>query len=354
MFTVVLLVMLVCKVAKLSILSLRSILLPTLVFVGVTAPYLLAMAAFSDDYNMERIVPSFYHPVNQYRPMWRYFWNDWVWGKTWQHLTMQFDLPLLFMIILGGLGFTLYRDDDRTRTVNALWGRLAPLLPLIILFAMTMILQDCISAPFYKHFPGARYLQFPWRILGLMTPVMIIMALYLVEKSFSGSVATAITCFCLVWMVAICGAFSPIQYGRLTSFGPPFGGLNFSSYGEYVPKAVTSGVPPSLDQVIAADRASGCSLEIYRPESEVKNMVYKCVCDRQAHVTLPLFASYYHRASLIQQNGSKSKISFADNPDFPGLYSVLLPPGESEVLVEMPNILTVIETYLNKLSSGNQ
>ena len=351
MFAVVLLVMLFCKATKLSIFSFRSIMLPTLVFMIVTAPFLLAMTAFSSDYDMERIVPQLSHPINQFRPMWRYFWNDWIWGKTWEHLTMQLDLPLLLMIVFGGLGSTFEWRNGSIRIRKPLFQALTPLLPLIILFALIMALQAHVSAPFYEHFPGALYLQFPWRLLGLMTPVMVVMALYLVERAFSRGVATAVACLCLAWMVAFCGAFSPIQYGRLTSFGSTFDGLNFSSYGEYVPKVVPGAVVPSYDQILTKANTAGCSIGIYRPEAEVKSVVYKCECDKATSVSLPLFASPYHRFSLVYANGLCVEINCRDNPDFPGLCSVDLPAGHSEVVVNISNIVTVIRTFLSKLLS---
>ncbi len=167
----------------------------------------------------------------------------------------------------------------------------------------------------------------------MMTPVMVVMALYLVERAFSRGVATAVACLCLAWMVAFCGAFSPIQYGRLTSFGSTFDGLNFSSYGEYVPKVVPGAVVPSYDQILTKANTAGCSIGIYRPEAEVKSVVYKCECDKATSVSLPLFASPYHRFSLVYANGLCVEINCRDNPDFPGLCSVDLPAGHSEVVV---------------------
>lgn len=266
---------------------------------------------------------------------------------------MQMDLPLLVMIALGGLGSTFEWRNGSIRMRKPLFQCLPPLLPLIILFAMIMALQAHVSATFYEHFPGALYLQFPWRLLGLMTPVMVVMALYLVERAFSRGVSTAVACLCLAWMLVVCGAFAPIQYGRLTNFGVTFEGLNFSSYGEYVPKVVPGAVVPSYNQILDKTNEAGCSIAIYRPEVEVKNVVYKCECDKETPVTLPLFASPYHRFFLVDANGLYVEINCRDNPDFPGLCSVDLPEGHSEVVVNMPNILTVIRTFLSKLVSGN-
>ncbi len=110
------------------------------------------MWAFSIDYDMQRIVPPFYHPMNQFRPMWRYFWNDWIWGQTWEHLTVQLDLPILFMIGVGVLGliFSLFkkpvgRHDPRL-------PKLVPILPFIIMFTIVLMLQDSFRL-FLQIFP---------------------------------------------------------------------------------------------------------------------------------------------------------------------------------------------------------
>jgi hypothetical protein len=351
LFGLVLMVMIFFKTTSKGILSIRTLFVPALVFTAITGPYLLVMWAFSSDYDMQRIVPPFYHPMNQFRPMWRYFWNDWIWGKTWEHLTMQLDLPLLLMIVLGGLGSTFEWRNGSIRIRKTLFQGLTSLLPLIILFAMIMALQAHVSATFYEHFPGALYLMFPWRLLGLVTPVMVVMALSLVERAFNRGLATVLACLCLAWMAAFCGAFAPIQYGRLTHFGATLQGLNFSSYGEYVPKVVPGAVAPSYDQILAKALAARCSIEIYRPKSEVKSVAYKCVCDKATSVSLPLFASPYHRLSLVDANGLRAEINCRDNPDFPGLCSVILPAGHSEVVVNMPNIFTVIRTFLSQLLS---
>lgn len=220
-FAVVLLFMLFCKATKLSIFSFRSLLTSVLVFTAITGPYTLAMAAFSSDYDMERIVPPLYHPVNQFRPMWRYFWNDWVWGRTWEHLTVQLDLPIILMIAAGFIGLIFTPRRSPSETHESTLQHLMPILPLIILFAMILILQDSISALFYERFPGALFLQFPWRLLGVMTPVMIVMAMYLIERVFPGFVAKAIAGLCLVWMMVVCGAFAPFNMAVLPSWRLP-------------------------------------------------------------------------------------------------------------------------------------
>lgn len=121
-----------------------------------------------------------------------------------------------------------------------------------------------------------------------------------------------------------------------------------------MPKVVAGAVPPSFHHVRAAARASGCSLDLERPESEVRRIIYKCMCDRPARIALPIFASPYHRVTIASEKSSHVYINCKDNPSLPGLFSLDLPAGTTEVTVNMPNMEAVIEILLNKLFSRNQ
>ena len=351
LFGLVLMIMIFSKTTSKGILSIRTLFVPALVFTAITSPYLVVMWAFSSDYDMQRIVPPFYHPMNQFRPMWRYFWNDWIWGQTWEHLTVQLDLPVLFMIGVGVLGLIFSLSKKSVGQHDPRLPKLVPILPFIMIFTIVLMLQDSFSAFFYEYFPGAQFLQFPWRLLGVLTPVMIVMALYLLEKAFPPVLSKSISCICLMWMVVGCGAFAPIHYGRLTSLGNSLKDINFSAYGEYVPRIVSTSVPPHLDQVFSSFKGVGCLCQYVKQNSEVRRVVFHFVCERSANVPIPLFTSPYHKVTALSEKGSPINVSLQKSPSFPGFCCIDLPEGISEVQVEMPTFCTVFNAISIKLMS---
>ncbi|OGS95886.1 MAG: hypothetical protein A3H31_00455 [Gallionellales bacterium RIFCSPLOWO2_02_FULL_57_47] len=352
LFSVTILVLLAVRRIRLGILSARSLLLPTAVFLALVGPSLLAMSVLSGDYDMGRIVPDHYHPNSQFQPLGRYFWDGlWSFGDIPNGFTVQIDLPPMLLITAGLFGILL-----NNQTGLSTWGQrratLMPVLPFFLLGALAFVLQLPISAPFYAHFPGAKFIQFPWRLLAVITPIVIVVGLYLTEKTFSLRLTGVVLAIYLVIMVIICGAFAPNKYQGLQSLDYSPGRVIFSLFDEYVPKAAP--LPsPTRERVLAGAEAAGCYIDHSQAIEEVNRMQFRISCVRPALLALPIFASRLHSIVVFHPDGTSRPGTCEAALGFPGLCGVWMPAGQSQIQVEMPSYQSIVRWLIGWLFMGN-
>lgn len=342
LFSVIILVLLAVRRIRLGILSAKSLLLPIAVFLALVGPYLLAMSVLSGDYDMGRIVPERFHPNSQFQPLGRYLWDSsWSFGESWEGFTVQIDFPPMVLMTVGLLGILLNSQTGLTT-----WGQrratLMPILPFFLLGALAFVLQSPISAPFYAHFPGAEFIQFPWRLLAVITPIVIAIGLYLAGKAFPLPATGAVLGMYLVIMVIICGAFTPIKYQRFPSLDHSPTRVHFSTFGEYVPKAAPLPTP-TRESVLAGAEAAGCYMDYSQAINEVERMQFRIGCVKPALLALPIFASRLHGIVVFYSDGTSRLGTCKAAPGFPGLCGVEVPAGQSQVQIEMPSYQSVVK-----------
>ena len=311
---------------------LGSVLGAALVFVG---PALLLIATFGPCYDMARILEPPNHPCCQFSALIRYFWDEhFVFGSDWMIYSIQLDLPPLLLSVagFGSLWFLGKRAQK--------WEIAAPVLPLVVLGLLAFLLQTRLSAPFYNHFPGAAYLQFPWRLLGLMSPVLIAIGLYLAEKvSLLGNPARGVA-LCTCAMVLLCGGISPLLYGNLpleTSIDSPLQEVCFSQLDEYIPKTVP--LPPvSKEVLVNAAKAKGCSIEYKKPDGETRRAVFEIQSASATRLDLPVYVTPLHVVKVFNGEGVLLQQTTLGTSPAAGLCTVELPEGKARVEVEMPDM----------------
>jgi len=348
LFSATIFLLLAVRRIRLGILSARSLLLPIAVFLALVGPSLLAMTVFIGDYDMERIVSERYHPNSQFQPLGRYLWDDlWSFGDIPDGFTVQIDLPPMILVTVGLIGI-FFSNRIGLTTWERRRATLIPILPFFILGALAFVLQSPISAPFYAHFPGAKFIQFPWRLLAVITPIVITIGLYLAGKAFPSPVTGIVLSLYLVVMVIICGAFIPFKYQGSQSLDYSPTHVHFSMFDEYVPKA-TPLPPPTRDRVLAGAEASGCYVDHRQLIGEVERMQFSIGCARPTLLALPVFASRLHRIIVVHPNGTSGASACKTSPGFPGLCGVEVPVGQSIVQVEMPNYQSVVRWLIGWL-----
>lgn len=335
-FSVTILALLTGRQIRPSIFSARSLLLPAVLFSALVLPWLPAMYVFGSDYDMARILTEPYHPNSQFQPIGRYFWDSlWSFGERWEGYTVQLDLPSL-ALIAAGLAGMLHDRKTAVATLRQREKNLSPLMPLILVGSLAFLLQFPVAAPFYAHFPGARFIQFPWRLLCVITPIVIVIGLYLTERTFSPRVSGIVLAIYLITMVLTCGAFAPIKYQRFPDLGYPPDHVQFSVFGEYVPKAVS--LPPPDRKIVRAEaEAAGCRLDEDKTVSEVEYLQFRVECVKPALLAVPVFSSPLHGVAISSPDGSSLPETCKAAPGLPGLCGVAVPAGRSRIRIDMPN-----------------
>jgi hypothetical protein len=327
----------------LSRLRVLPIIFSALVFGLITGPYLAAMHLFSPDYDMGRIIPPPFLPENQIKPIMSYIWDSqWHWGTAWDRYTVQLDLPTLLLLAVGALAWAASRLIQQLKAAAAV--RLTPpsigLVALVIIGALCVALQTVWAVPFYQKVPGAAFIQFPWRLLGVITPCLIAVAIAIWQR-LNQTLAVIATGLCIVIALFLCGAWVPVQYGSTPSYTAHLDGFRFGAFGEYIPRSAGTEVLynlPALQAMVAARQCALTARPSDSPEALVKH--YTLNCEQPGTYPLPLFASPLHRVLVTdaKENGTTSTGCAVDEAT-PGLCAVMLTaPGAYEIRVVLPTI----------------
>jgi hypothetical protein len=299
-------------------------------------PFLFIMAVRHVGYDMSRILADPYNPRHQLRDLvGRYFWDTTnVWGgPDLGNYNTQFDLlPLAF--IAAGLLVILWprrlwpKTYFNLRTISrpAWW-----VLGFLTMMLVTVVfMQTKYSLPFYEYFPGAGFIQFPWRLLGVSTPVAIACALmvmtfpqFLRARSLENVAALALA----AGMIYTCGAYAEIQYGAMggTTLRTP---TNFSMNGEYAP------VNP-----VKNPRINEACREVQKHATPPDSLIvpFSVTCSEAGTAVLPFNRSPGHRVRV----GDKVMLCGVYKK-YPTRCAVDLPAGESYVLVSTATVNSVV------------
>ncbi|MEI6561045.1 MAG: hypothetical protein WCO68_03055 [Verrucomicrobiota bacterium] len=335
LFALLFLISLLVGKIRLTGALLGSVLKAALVFTLLAAPALLLIATFGPDYDMQRILKLPNHPCAQFPPLIRYFWDEgFVFGSDWTIYSVQLDLPPLLFGLAGFASLVFLRKPFATLSEK---GKIAaPVLPLVAIGLAAFLLQTRLSAPFYNHVPGAAYLQFPWRLLGLLAPVVIATGLYFAEKSATLWGRAGGVAWCTFAMVLLCGGLSPLLYGNLpleTCIDSPLENVCFSQFDEYVPK--TAPLPPTTaEALVNAAQAKGCSITYQKQNEEVRRVVFDVNSTAPVSIDLPLYVSPLHVVKVRHEDGTLLR----QTTPAAGLCTVEVPEGKSRVEVEMPDV----------------
>lgn len=129
------------------------------VFLFLQLVYFYPMYILNTYYNPGKIklnIADFFHNFSCY-----IYDTNYHWGTTWQGYSVEIGMPfwIFLFISLASIFFSLFllRNKHTYRLqVSKLWA--------IIIFAFFVLLQLKESIYFYNHFPGADFIQFPWRL----------------------------------------------------------------------------------------------------------------------------------------------------------------------------------------------
>lgn len=324
------LVLALCRRASWTILDPRTAWTALAAFGVLVLPHLALMWPIQRGYDSSRIISEPFAPWFQFRPVSSYFWDTfWTPGHTEAGYTTQIDLPLLALLAVAAAA-ALKRRLDMSLSDAMLWAVAIPT-------ALAFALQMPWTAPFYVHMPGAAYLQFPWRLLAVLTPGLIAVAVVLADRALPHDKRLLAFGATAAWMLAGSIAFAPLTDGRVPVDPVSLAHISFSGFHEYEPVAS----PPIADLKSAIDRRwteTGCVVSRDEPEREVIVVRFNVTCERAGVVPLPIYASALHR---VHTSGFDKTTMCVDVPDLPGVCAATVRAGVNVVEVQMPTLATV-------------
>jgi hypothetical protein len=323
---------------------------PVAAFVLPIVPFLVPMAVLGRLYDMRRILTPPMQPAYQFVAPSRYFWDEnWRFGRTVSGFTVQIDLAMIALLVVSVAALCVRNGGGEGVPRRLLVRRV---LPFALIVVIGLALQWRIAAPFYEWMPGASFLQFPWRLLALMTPALIVVAVLLADGALPGDARLFALGAGAAWMVAACGAFVPIQDPRF-SF-EPVRSVTFSGFREYEPRAASATVHVTLAALSARWVEAGCGYERVDEEVfEAPSVEFRTSCGRSTALPLPLYSSPLHLATIVSADYERRQGCLA-LPAFPGVCGAVIPAGQGRVSVRIPTLAAIPGWLLDQLGGSSR
>lgn len=318
----------------------KLLILSAVLFFVLCSPWLFALYVFSDEYDMARILQGGFLPAEQFKDWVRYFWDNYFrFGVAWEGYTIQMDVALWTSAIVIGIWLFVLKK------INPV------VIALAVFLLLALILQLPVTAPFYEHFPGAAYIQFPWRLLAIVTPVLIMLVfiggdLVLPKPHLVLLPVTVITLF-------TSGALITPSYGRFTAAEIEGARHNigtitgvYSASAEYVNQRVplewlstlaNIQKPAALYTPIQAiATAKGCAIE-FLASQEWLSREFTILCERDTVSPLPLM--YSNDWQIVADSG---ELHCMEVNEAPGICAVPLSVGKNKLSVRVPNFIDLV------------
>ena len=318
-------------------------------FAVLLVPFGLPALVLSEGIDITRVLGRGYTPAFQLRPFAHYIVDpDWQWGQDWQGLTIQLDWAPL--VLIAGLALVLLarRHRGTPRPMEAGPDRRIAFLSATL--ALLLVLQTPAALPFYAQVPGAAFIQFPWRLVGFMVPVLLLLAAALKTRSIgagrvraSGGLAAA----ALAVTLLLYGGFRPLEYPWFPEMrieGDLPADLFLGVVGEYLPRVTEPDAEKTFQTVKTWARSGGaegpCRVEeTGRDPGEVLVRTFSVDCPGSGTVRLPVFFSGADRGLRLTEAGNRPVRLFRTPAD-PRI-AVDLEAGDHRIRVILPTFGSV-------------
>ena len=316
--------------------SVRKVCFAVLGFFAVTWWSLLPMLYLRQRYDMSRLLPDFLAVRFQFRRITEYVWDSsWSWSNPPQLFTVQLDI----VIVISVMVLVVMRKYDRKQY----W--------VFGLLILTMVFQYGGSWRLYEFIPGAKYIQFPWRLLALASTLFVLLAFTGLRKS---KVAVSVVALSTI---LLSGTWQRVDYynypDRLEDRNSrTLSAYSLSLFGEYLPANATLLEPdPSSSAVFGEwkyqidkflntfNNSNSCEVNRVSPIDEIRRIAFTTKCVRGSVVLLPIFATDAHLTKSTHPNFQKHCII---QSRYQSLCAVFVPSGVTSVDVVIPSFGQII------------
>ncbi len=305
-------------------------------FFAVTWWSLLPMLYLRQRYDMSRLLPEFLAVRFQFRRITEYVWDSsWSWSNPPQLFTVQLDI----VIVVSVMVLMVMRKYGRQQ----FW-----ILGFLIL---TMVFQYGGSWRLYEIIPGAKYIQFPWRLLALASTLFVLLAFIGLQKSKVAVFVVALS------TILLSGIWQRVDYynypDRLEDRNSrTLSDYSLSLFGEYLPanasllepdrssSAVFSEWKSQIDTfLITFNNSKNCRVKRVSPVAELESIEFTVRCVQDSVVLLPVFATDAHATKSTIRGFQKS---CSVKKRYQSLCAVFVPGGITSVEVRIPSITQIL------------
>ena len=214
----------------------------------------------------------------------------------------------------------------------------------ILLLAFYWFLQLSWSLPVYRNIPILSYIQFPWRMLTIISPLSLILFAVLVNYFNTIKIVKALNIGLILWIILYiitCPVFGKngMTYQKIDLVAPS----SFYESGEYTPKIFENGnivkMPEMLNKYISYLKDNPnklCDVLQTYSKFEDPRREYNVNCKEPSDVVMPLSYSRYTR--LWVDGVERDPLKSMTDPRI----SVRLPKGVSIITTQDPTLATMI------------
>jgi hypothetical protein len=333
----------------------RALLGIAAVFAAVALPIIVCQLAVMKELNFAEGIAAFL-PQDSYATLAEHVTGgSYVWGATQLGYSVQLDMPLLIVALLGLLPLC-WRAARRRLAPASAWpagGHVAHAACWLWLAYYAFLLSPA-SAALYRSLPGFAMLQFPWRLLSFVSVASVTLAAYpwLARMHSGRNGALGGACLLLLVTYAVSPWLRPIRYAWFSAAeleGPPPPATQFRLAGfEYHPKVpgvpgadiirYTQALSPSPDQQLWNTRDYSVE-RVDVPAFEKGERLYHVHSTAPAAVTLPIAYSPFIHVEALEAKGHK-RLATRRTPSDPRV-CFDVPAGELDVLIRFPTLLSL-------------
>ena len=239
---------------------LRLFFVPLVIVLTLCGPYALSVVLLAKWFNIRSLQEGYYVPTKQFRPFLRYLYDiNFSWGAGWGGYSVELGrAPLFALCILASAGVK--------KRINL---EIKRVLPLVFSGLFFLYLQTPISRTFYLYFPGASFIQFPWRLLAFLTPILIILTVYIADKCFltSRALVTSVISIALIYQSVFGIRAQVIRYDRFSrTLIEERLGLVELKFFEFLPRDFTQAITPPRRKLL---QIANCEVVSQTPERDL-------------------------------------------------------------------------------------
>lgn len=316
------------------------------------APWLYFMVQLSSRFSIDDMKRAF--PVQQQlRPLADYLVGQLRDGRAGQLVSVQLDLAVWGSALLGGAALVasrVRRGDAHAPLPRHASPRMREAAMLVLALGFLGLMQTPLALPAYAWVPGFDYIQFPWRLLSMITPFAILLSGWVIVglDGVAPSVGRVLAATCLVGSVALSPTFGVHARGFIAdadveSALVPSHDFVMLSGGEYLPVLALRdlrSVPEKLAylrwlQARYPDANRACQVSSWPARAEQLARRFSVRCAEASEVLLPLMWSGLERVSIATAAGLQPRPAHR-TPIDPRVH-VAVPAGTHELHVELPS-----------------
>lgn len=328
-------------------LSWRKIVISFVVVVLFILPTLVLQYMMGNDYNPNEKINDGYQIQNQFKDISSYILDP---AHVWLDGSMSYTVSIglvVTILLLAMICLCVVLIFKKIINKKVLLG--ATPVFLVLILAVYLFMQTTLSMPMYDTVKVLSYIQFPWRMLVIITPLLLVLLTYLfIQVPFKKRYIKLGSGIIIFWSF-LCVTTSPIFFSNHLVYQPTNAYAPvFYEGGEYTPKTYNkAGVvikgPEMMNLYASLDDVVGsvCTITKVTSKFEDPDRLYAASCDKSTVAALPLSYSRYTRAWV--DGGEVLPIKSRTDPRL----FISLRSGDSKIVTRDPTLVTIMEHALS-------